>query len=40
MAEMKINVGGQADAIAELVRYRPIQALQKTPLCLRISPDR
>jgi hypothetical protein len=31
MAEMKINVGGQADAIAELVRYRPIQALQKTP---------
>ncbi|WP_373413836.1 DUF3971 domain-containing protein [Ensifer aridi] len=31
MAEMKINVGGQADAIAELVRYKPIQALQKTP---------
>ncbi|WEX75881.1 DUF3971 domain-containing protein [Sinorhizobium numidicum] len=31
MAEMKIEVGGQADAIAELVRYKPIQALQKTP---------
>ncbi|MCA1492306.1 DUF3971 domain-containing protein [Sinorhizobium alkalisoli] len=31
MAEMKIEVGGQADAIAELVAYRPIHALQKTP---------
>lgn len=31
MAEMKIEVGGEADAIAELVAYRPIQALQKTP---------
>lgn len=31
MAEMKIEVGGQADAIAELVAYKPIQALQKTP---------
>ncbi|EHK76156.1 hypothetical protein SM0020_20224 [Sinorhizobium meliloti CCNWSX0020] len=31
MAEMKIEVAGQADAIAELVRYKPIQALQKTP---------
>ena len=31
MAEMKIEVAGEADAIAELVRYRPIQALQKTP---------
>ena len=32
MAEMKIEVGGNADAIAELVSYKPIQALQKTPL--------
>jgi hypothetical protein len=32
MAEMKIEVGGDADAIAELVSYKPIQALQKTPL--------
>lgn len=32
MAEMKIEVGGGADAIAELVSYKPIQALQKTPL--------
>ncbi|WP_018239781.1 DUF3971 domain-containing protein [Ensifer sp. BR816] len=31
MAEMKIEVGGQADAIAELVSYKPIRALQKTP---------
>ncbi|MDK1373018.1 MULTISPECIES: DUF3971 domain-containing protein [unclassified Sinorhizobium] len=31
MAEMKIEVGGQADAIAELVAYKPIRALQKTP---------
>lgn len=30
MAEMKIEVGGKADAIAELVTYKPIQALQKT----------
>lgn len=28
---MKIEVGGEADAIAELVTYKPIQALQKTP---------
>ncbi|MEI3851744.1 MULTISPECIES: YhdP family protein [Ensifer] len=32
MAEMKIEVGGAADAIAELVTYKPIQALQKTSL--------
>ncbi|MDX0629416.1 hypothetical protein GOC91_24765 [Sinorhizobium medicae] len=31
MAEMKIKVAGEADAIAELVRYKPIEALQKTP---------
>ncbi len=31
IAEMKIEVGGEADAIAELVTYKPIQALQKTP---------
>lgn len=31
MAEMKIEVGGKADAIAELVAYKPIRALQKTP---------
>ncbi|WEZ83374.1 DUF3971 domain-containing protein [Rhizobium sp. 32-5/1] len=30
MAEMKIEVGGEADAIAELVSYRPIRALQRT----------
>jgi hypothetical protein len=31
IAEMKLDVGGQADAIAELVSYRPIAALQRTP---------
>ncbi|AWM25034.1 membrane protein [Sinorhizobium fredii USDA 205] len=31
MAEMKIEVGGEADSIAELVSYKPIRALQKTP---------
>jgi hypothetical protein len=31
IAEMKLDVGGQADAIAELVSYRPILALQRTP---------
>ncbi|MGI0527820.1 DUF3971 domain-containing protein [Rhizobium giardinii] len=31
IAEMKLDVGGQADAIAELVSYRPISALQRTP---------
>ncbi|MCV9960510.1 DUF3971 domain-containing protein [Pararhizobium sp. BT-229] len=31
IAEMKLDVGGQADAIAELVTYRPILALQRTP---------
>ncbi len=31
MAEMKIQVAGEADAIAELISYRPLQALQKTP---------
>lgn len=31
MGEMKIGVEGNADAIAELGTYRPIQALQKTP---------
>ncbi|WP_438748165.1 YhdP family protein [Pararhizobium sp. O133] len=31
IAEMKLDVGGQADAIAELVSYRPLLALQKTP---------
>ncbi|MBW9062044.1 hypothetical protein JNB71_01825 [Rhizobium herbae] len=31
IAEMKVDVGGQADAIAELVSYRPISALQRTP---------
>ncbi|MBZ7921781.1 DUF3971 domain-containing protein [Ensifer adhaerens] len=35
MAEMKIEVGGEADAIAELVSYKPIQALQKT----KLSPE-
>ncbi|MDX3924875.1 MAG: AsmA-like C-terminal region-containing protein [Shinella sp.] len=30
MAEMDINVAGNADAIAELVTYRPIRALQRT----------
>jgi len=30
MAEMKIEVAGEADAIAELVSYRPIRALQRT----------
>ncbi len=30
MAEMKLEVAGQADAIAELVSYRPIRALQRT----------
>ncbi len=30
MAEMKIAVAGEADAIAELVSYRPIRALQRT----------
>ena len=31
IAEMKLDVGGEADAIAELVSYRPILALQRTP---------
>ncbi|OAP42553.1 hypothetical protein AU381_15325 [Sinorhizobium glycinis] len=31
MAEMKIEVDGEADSIAELVSYKPIRALQKTP---------
>ncbi|WP_428428823.1 DUF3971 domain-containing protein [Pararhizobium sp.] len=31
IAEMKLDVAGQADAIAELVSYRPILALQRTP---------
>lgn len=31
IAEMRLDVGGQADAIAELVSYRPILALQRTP---------
>ncbi|TCM58961.1 AsmA-like protein [Rhizobium sp. PP-F2F-G48] len=31
MAELKLQVTGQADAIAELVSYRPLEALQKTP---------
>jgi hypothetical protein len=31
IAEMKLDVAGQADAIAELVTYRPILALQRTP---------
>ncbi len=31
IAEMKLDVGGEADAIAELVTYRPISALQRTP---------
>ncbi|OJF93867.1 hypothetical protein AX761_19665, partial [Rhizobium sp. 58] len=30
MAEMKVEVAGEADAIAELVSYRPIRALQRT----------
>ncbi|MDO9415318.1 YhdP family protein [Pararhizobium sp.] len=30
MAEMKIGVSGSADSIAELVTYKPIQALQRT----------
>ncbi|MDW5313570.1 DUF3971 domain-containing protein [Rhizobium sp. PL01] len=30
IAEMKLDVGGQADAIAELVSYRPLLALQRT----------
>lgn len=37
MAEMKIEVGGEADAIAELVSYKPIQALQKRSCRRRIS---
>ncbi len=31
IAEMKLDVAGKADAIAELVSYRPLLALQKTP---------
>jgi hypothetical protein len=31
MAEFKLQVSGEADAIAELVSYRPLEALQKTP---------
>jgi hypothetical protein len=31
MAEFKMQVSGEADAIAELVSYRPLEALQKTP---------
>ncbi|WP_426228321.1 DUF3971 domain-containing protein [Pararhizobium sp. DWP3-4] len=31
IAEMKLDVAGHADAIAELVSYRPILALQRTP---------
>ncbi|MCV9996936.1 DUF3971 domain-containing protein [Pararhizobium sp. YC-54] len=31
IAEMRLDVVGQADAIAELVSYRPILALQRTP---------
>lgn len=31
IAEAKLDVAGEADAIAELVSYRPILALQRTP---------
>ncbi|WP_307233357.1 YhdP family protein [Pararhizobium capsulatum] len=31
MAEMRLDVAGEADALAELVSYRPIRALQRTP---------
>ncbi|MFB2553253.1 YhdP family protein [Ensifer soli] len=31
MAEMKLHVAGEADALAELASYRPIAALQRTP---------
>ncbi|WP_275782754.1 YhdP family protein [Pararhizobium gei] len=31
IAEMKIDVAGTADSIAELVSYRPIDALKRTP---------